>query len=396
MAPGTLLDVVLAVALLAVAVRGARRGALAQLGAFAGTALGLVVGAAVAPRLAGRVVGEEGTTLGLVVLGLLLVAILLGQTLGFAVGGRLRTVARSAGAGSADRAAGVGVGVAALLLVVWLLGSALVQGPVPALAAEIRDSRIVDAVGRTLPPAPDLFSRVGSYLQSQQFPQVFSGLGADAVAPPVAPPADAAVAAAQAAGQHSTVQVLGTGCGGISAGSGFVTRSGVVVTNAHVVAGSTAVEVRDATGTTPAQVLLFDPALDLAVLGAPQLQAPPLGFRGTPAGRGDEGATLGYPGGAVAQVARPAAVRERRQAVGRDIYGRGQVDRDVLTLDAGVAQGDSGGPFVTADGLVAGVVFAASAGQPGVGFALTAADVAPLVEQAVAQGAAVATGECRL
>jgi S1-C subfamily serine protease len=191
------------------------------------------------------------------------------------------------------------------------------------------------------------------------------------------------------------VQVTAVGCGGVSAGSGFVTAPGFVVTNAHVIAGGERLQVRDASGTFDAVPVAFDAGVDFAVLAAPGITAPPLAFVSTPAERDTTGATLGYPGGQPQLVVRPAAVSMRGEAVGRDIYGRGLIGREILTLSAAVVQGDSGGPFVTADGLVGGVVFAAATTGTGTGYALTAEQVAGEVAAAVSANVPVGTGTCR-
>ena len=389
------LDLALILLLLTAAVRGLRQGALSQAAAFAGAAVGLVAGAALAPRLASAIIEQPGTSLALLTLGLLLTAVTIGQAIGQRVGVRLHAAADSAGVGALDGAAGLGVGMLSLLLVVWVLAAALVQGPFPAVARQVAGSRIVTELSASLPPAPDLFSRAGSYLQRQGFPQVFSDVGGQTTAPPAAAPPEASVEAAQAAATASTVQVTALGCGGVSAGSGFVTAPGFVVTNAHVVAGGERLQVRDGAGTTAAVVIAFDPELDLAVLAAPGVTGPPLPFVSAPADRDTAGATLGYPGGQSQLVVLPAAVRARGEAVGRDIYGRGLVTREILTLSAGVVQGDSGGPFVTAEGRVGGVVFAAAATEADTGYALTAEEVADDVAAAIAVNAPVATGACR-
>lgn len=389
------LDLVLLLGLTLAALRGFRQGALSQVAAFGGAMVGLAIGASAAPALASTFVDGPGMTLSLVTLGVLLVIIFLGQGLGFAIGLRLRAAAHSVGAAPVDRTAGIAVGLIGLVVTVWLLGAALVQGPSPAIAHQLRDSRVVSFIHEALPPAPDLFARLGNYLDQQGFPQVFSGLGGGTTAPPVPPASAGAVAAAQAAAQESTVQVQATGCNGISSGSGVVVRTGFVVTNAHVVAGGEMLNVRDGRGLHDAVTIHFDPELDLAVLAAPGLQAPPIGWTQTPADRGTEGATLGFPGGQRQLAVKPATVRSRGEAIGRDIYGRGLASRDILTLQADVVRGDSGGPFVTAEGLVGGVVFAAAPAEPGLGYALTAERVRPDVEAAMASNSSVPTGECR-
>jgi len=396
------LDLVLAAALVVAAVRGYRQGAVAQVAVFAGTAAGLVGGSALAPPLAARVVPEPGTNLALLTLGLLLAAVVLGQSLGLAVGRRLQSAAAGVGRGTivADHAGGTAVGVLAAALLIWLLGSALIHGPHPWVAQQVRDSRISTLLAETLPPAPDLVGRVGTYLQQQGFPQVFTDLREGTTSPPVAPPDDAVVAAAQAAARASTVQVQALGCGGVSSGSGFVTQPGYVVTNAHVVAGGEELTVRDESGAYEAVPVLVDPQTDLAVLSSPGVTAPPIAFVTAPSQRATAGATLGFPGGRPELVVKPASVAARTSAVGRDIYGQGFVSREVLTLSApagatSVEQGDSGGPFVTGEGQVGGVVFAAAAAEPGTGYALSAEAVAPRVADAIGANTPVVTGPCR-
>lgn len=390
------LDIVLLVAVAYSAFRGFRQGALSQIAAFGGAMVGLGLGAAFAPRIAGAIVTSgPGSSLALGTLGLLMLFVFLGQGVGFGIGLRLRAAAVHVGAEPVDRTAGVAVGLAGLIATVWLLGSALAQGPSVVIAQQIRQSQVVRTIDGALPPAPDIFAQLGRYLDQHGFPQVFSGLGGGSTAPPVEPPSSAAVAAAQAAGQPSTVQVQATGCGGISSGTGWVPARGFVVTNAHVVAGGEIVSVRDAGGTHDAAVIHYDPNLDLAVLSVPTLEAPTVPWASSPAQRGVQGATLGFPGGQRAMAVKPATVRDRGEALGRDIYGRGLVSREILTLAANVQQGDSGGPFVTAAGEVGGVVFAASPNEANVGYALTAERVRPDVEQAIARNTGVGTGACR-
>ncbi|HXV93466.1 MAG TPA: MarP family serine protease, partial [Pseudonocardia sp.] len=391
-----LMDGVLVLLLVYVTVRGWRQGALSQVAAFAGLAAGLLAGAWLAPRVTALVTGGPGPNAALLTLGLLVVAVLVGQGIGVAVGLRLRRAVDRVGVlSTADRAAGIGVGAVGLALVVWLLAGVLVNGPWPVLAQQLRGSQVVQALDRALPPTPDVVGRITAYLDRQGFPQVFAGLGGTTL-PPAPEASPGAVQAAAAAGQPSTVQVLASGCGATgSAGSGFVPEPGYVVTNAHVVAGFDQVSVRDAGGRHPATVIGFDPALDVAVLAAPDVTAPPIGFSDTPAEAGTEGATLGFPGGQRQMVVLPATVRGRLDAVGRDIYGGQTVRREILVLAAPVEQGDSGGPFVTADGRVGGVVFAGDPGDRGTGYALTADAVQPRVEAAIGAGQAADVGACR-
>ncbi|WP_214367879.1 MarP family serine protease [Pseudonocardia sp. H11422] len=390
-----LLDAALLLLLVLVSIRGWRQGAVSQIAAFGGLGLGLLAGVWAAPRIAGLFVNEPGSGGALLTLGVLLVAVLIGQSIGIVIGLRLYGAVHRLRVGVADRVAGVGVGALGLLLVVWLLSGVLAQGPFPGLAQQVRGSQVVQALDDTLPPRPDVVGRISTYLDEHGFPQVFAGPGRGITAPPVPPTADAAVRAAAAAGQRGTVQIRALGCGNtIGAGSGFVTRPGFVVTNAHVIAGFDRLRVRDAAGEHAAVAIHVDPALDIAVLSAPDVQASAIGWTDAPAARGAEGATLGFPGGQSQMVVRPATVQSRIDAVGRDIYGEGSVRREILALTAAVERGDSGGPFVTSDGLVGGVVFAGDPGG-GAGYALTAEQVRPGIEDAITRNQEVGVGACR-
>jgi S1-C subfamily serine protease len=201
------------------------------------------------------------------------------------------------------------------------------------------------------------------------------------------------VRAAVAAAGASTVKIEGSGCGGISEGSGFVVAPDLVVTNAHVVAGIKRPFVIDKDGVHRTSTVLFDPKLDVAVLRTQGVKDPPLQLLARPVARGTEAAVLGYPGGGPFQ-AKPAVVLSEAPAVGRDIYGRGITTRDIYQLRADVRPGNSGGPLVRSDGFVVGVVFARSSLNPDLGFALTSVDVRDRVTQAEARRGTVTTGSC--
>ncbi|GAA4681186.1 acid resistance serine protease MarP [Pseudonocardia yuanmonensis] len=392
----TVLDAVLALLFAFALVRGWRRGAVLQVAAFAGLVVGLFAGVWAAPWIAGLLVAEPGPGAALLTIGVLVVAVLVAETLAVGLGRRVHGAVHRAGVGTVDRAAGIGAAAIGFLLVVWLLANVLAQGPVPALAQQVRSSVTVRALESALPPPPDVVGRIAGLLDQQGFPQVFAGPGRGITAPPLPATADEAVRAAAVAGQPSTVQIRAFGCGAtIGFGSGFVTRPGFVVTNAHVVAGFDQLRVGDAAGERTAVAIHFDPALDIAVLAAPEVAAPPIGWTGIPARRGTQGATLGFPGGQSEMVVLPATVLARLDAIGRDIYGGSTSRREILTVAAGVQRGDSGGPFVTAEGLVAGVVFAGDPGDPATGYALTAEHVRPGVERAITANQPVAVGGCR-
>jgi S1-C subfamily serine protease len=310
----------------------------------------------------------------------------LGETMGYG----LSTLAERHRLRPLDAVMGASFGVGVTLLVVWLLASTFAR--TSAFATEIQNSRILQSLDRSLPPAPDVVVKLERALGTGGFPRVFVGLEPSPAPPVTGPNADAVNAAANAA-RAATVRVEGLGCGGLLEGTGFVAGPGLVATNAHVVAGITRPIVVDANGDHPATIVSFDPDLDFAVLRASNLAASPLPVADTNEPRGTVGAVLGYPGGGRFTVS-PAAILERTSAAGRNIYDQGLIRRDIYTLQSVVRPGNSGGPVVTPDGTVVGVVFAMSTTNPNIGYALTSAEVVPELDRAAGQRSPVSSGAC--
>jgi S1-C subfamily serine protease len=382
------LDLLLLVLLVVAGSSGYRRGLALQAFSFGGLLVGLVVGALLAPVMAGLVESPAAQAAAAAVTLIALAGA--GNGLGWLLGARLRERARAKGLARADALGGSVIAVIASLLAIWFIALNLVNGPFPGVAEEIRGSAIVRTLDGTLPEPPSLLSQVRRFFNRFGFPDVFTGIP-PLPAAPVDPPSEAEARAAFEAAAGSTVLILGEGCGYLQEGSGFVAADGYVVTNAHVVAGVDEPHVLSQNRDQSATTVLFDPDLDLAVLHIFQSPGPALVFANSE--RGDAGAVLGYPGGGPL-VAGPAAVLRAFEAVGRDIYGGGEADRSVLELQAEVRPGNSGGPFVLANGTVGGVVFAASTSDDEVGYAISAGEVAPRVQQVVGTRREVDTGPC--
>ncbi len=383
------LDLVIAVLVVLSVFTGFRRGAALQLVTYTGLILGLAAGAVVAPRMA-ELVDDPFAQATVALLTLLLLAAI-GDALGWMVGRRVWTAARKSRLDPIDAGAGSVVAGVAALLATWFLAFNLVQGPFPFLSAQIRGSAIVRGIDEILPRPPSLLAEVRTFFDRFGFPEVFANIP-PAPAGPVQGPSTGEVGQAFDAADQSTVRIVGQACDRIQEGSGFLVGDGDVVTNAHVVAGVGSPQVQQqGGGTFDATTVLFDPALDLAVLHVDEAPADPLTFAPDEVDRGATGAVLGYPGGGDLRGS-SAAVRRTMIAIGRDIYSERFVRREVYELQAVVRPGNSGGPFVLPDGRVAGVVFAASTTNEGVGYALTSNEVIPELE--AAGTSEVATGPC--
>jgi S1-C subfamily serine protease len=383
----TLLDAVLLLLFGLSAWGGYRRGALLQVAGLAGLAVGFVVGAVLAPHVAG-LARSDPAKIGLA-FGTVLVLGAVGDAGGSYLGLRLRRRAHGTRFGLADAVGGVGLSVTALVLAIWFIGLNLAAGPFPILARALQRSAIVRAVDIVLPAPPALTDQLGSVLDLFGFPDVFAGLP-PTPAEPVPQPTSGLAARAAAEARASLVLISGPACDQILQGTGFVVADDLVLTNAHVVAGS-APRVQWGGRTFDAVAVEFDDDLDAAVLRVDGLDAPALTLLGSEVVRGAGGAVLGFPRGAYTE--QPAAVRRPLDAIGRDIFGEQEVHRRIYELQVRVRPGNSGGPFVLTGGRVAGMIFGASPAHGDIGYALTSDRLIPIVERA-ARAAPVGTGHC--
>lgn len=392
-------DTVIVAVLIVSGMRGFYVGAVAQALTVLGVWLGLVVGVLLVPLLAGRV---SGSARSLVTMLVILVCMLLLGAAGEVLGRKARGSLQRIRLDLPDAVLGVAIGLVAAMFAVWVFGTVLAASRYPTLNRALRDSSLLRATDRVMPPLPDLFARVESFLSSRGYPVIFVNLPPGLVAPAELPE-DANIRSAFTAAQSSTVKIVGRACDLVETGSGFVAAPGLVVTNAHVVAGESRRQVVDASGTHDAAVILFDPNLDVAVLRVPGLADPPLAIRSEPVARATTGAIMGYPLGGRLQGT-PAAVNTRIQATGLNIYGTGLTSRSIYELNGDVQPGNSGGPLVASGqpagtsglspGTVIGLVFASSTTTAHVGYALTMDAVAADITRAQLNSGSASTGAC--
>jgi Trypsin-like peptidase domain/Colicin V production protein len=270
------------------------------------------------------------------------------------VGRALRAGLRLPGLGMVDGLLGAVLSGCVALGMAWVFGAVALQTPgMRSLRSDIQKSEILSRLYRELPPA-DVLNLLARF---DPFPQV-TGPAPDVSAPDRAVARDPDVRAAG----DSVVRITGTACGLGVEGSGWVAGPGVVVTNAHVVAGQedTVVQVGGAGASLEANAVAFDPRNDVAVLRVADLSAPALPLVGDPAA-GTSGAILGYPENGPYDV-RAARIGSTREVKSEDAYGRGPVRRPMTVIRGVVRSGNSGGPVVDGAGRVLTTVFAATVG----------------------------------
>ena len=351
----TAIDWIIVVFVLAMAIWGFAQGLIVGALSLVGFGIGALIGARIAPSLL-----EGGSQSPYAPLIALLGAIMIGGILAMgleAVGFHLRGMLGQSlglvdGAGGAVLLAAVGLGFA------WILGAVALQTPgARELRRDIQRSAILSALNERLPPS-------GGFLKALARFDPFPNVQADV--PDLRPP-DRRIARdpeVRRAGA-SVVRVLGTACGLGVQGSGWVARDGLVVTNAHVVAGTedTTVQPGGEGERLAAEAVVFDPRNDLAILRVAGLSARPLPLRAN-APVGTSAAILGFPENGPFDV-RAGRLGPTVTALSDDAYGRGPFRRRITTLRGLVRSGNSGGPMVDGEGRVVATIFASASGGRG-------------------------------
>jgi S1-C subfamily serine protease len=375
------LDILLLVAAVWFAIVGYRQGFVVGILSVIGFLGGGLVAVYVLPVVWGAVTddAEVGTTAAVIAVVVVIVCASVGQALTTHLGNKLRRYITWSPARAVDATGGALVNVVAMLLVAWLIGAALAGTTLPTLGKEVRGSKVLLGVARALPAQADTwFAGFSTVLAQNGFPQVFSPFSDEQI-DDVDPP-DPALATSPVAvrAQRSIVKITGTAqsCGKVLEGTGFVFGQRRVMTNAHVVGGvdEPYVQIGGEGRRYAAKVVLYDWERDIAVLDVPDLRAPVLQFAAQKAVRDDGAIVAGFPENGSYTI-NAARVRGPITANGPDIYHRGTVKRNVYSLRAIVRQGNSGGPLLTPDGRVYGVVFAKSLDDPETGYALTVEEI---------------------
>jgi hypothetical protein len=367
---------------LLMAVWGYAQGLIVGAFSLAGFAAGAFLGSRLGPLLL-----EDGSEspyaplfalLGALMVGGLLVTVL--ETVGFHLRGRLGERAQAFdGVGGAALLACFALGLA------WIFGAVALQTPgARELRTDIQRSAILQELNERLPPSGPLLNALARF---DPFPDI---TGPD---PGVGPP-DSRIARdpdVREAGD-SVVRILGTACGLGVQGSGWVARDGVIVTNAHVVAGQddTTVQLEGEGPRHDADAIWFDPDNDLAILRASGASGVPALDLNTNAEPGTSGAVLGFPKNGPYDV-EPARLGATSTVSTQDAYGEGPVRRRVTSVRASVRSGNSGGPMVDGRGRVLTTIFAASTSRRQTGFGVPDTVVEDALRRADER---VGTGPC--
>ena len=354
------LDAAILVLILTFALLGATRGLLAGGLALVGFTAGAFAGSRIGALLAdgaddARIVPAVTLFSGLVLGGLAAVAF---ERFGIRLRDRL---SRHRAGRFVDGFGGAVLFSVLALAMVWALAAVALRGPGGGggspLGRAAGESRIVALLNDALPSPDPLLAALRRVAPTPTL------AGPDPSVP--APDSRLASEPAIRAASRSVVRVTGIACGVGLEGSGWVAGDGLVVTNAHVVAGQSQTLVDSVDGqSAEAEVVAYEPRNDLAVLSAPGLDLPPLALDPDPS-RGDSGAVAGFPENGPLTIV-PARLGTTAEVSSQDSYGRGPIERVMTAFRAVVRSGNSGGPVIDKRGRVMTTVFAASesAGPP--------------------------------
>lgn len=395
----TWLDAILVVLLIVALVKGYHRGLWVVLGTMLGTVAGAVGGFYLIPFVSGWVSEPTLRVVVLVVATFLL--IWLGQTIGVAIGRRVRLHVNLPALRRVDRILGAGAAVVVSVVILGLIALSLNSLGMAPVTREINRSAVLTATDRILPDGSQRFlaeSRA-AIAGLGVIPEIDTPVKEVAAEPEATPTATLEVPEEeeeeQAQIQDSVVRLSGFAeqCAQTQNGTGVVVAQDRILTNAHVVAGvaEPIVETQDRQ-VFPGRVVHIDPARDLAVVAVDGAQLP-VAEHGADLEEGAAALALGFPAGGP-YVATPAEVQARGELLISDIYGREDSTVDIYQLNADIEPGNSGGPLVTEDGEVAGLVFARAPGSSTIGYAIAGDEFEQLLGDVQNLDVPVQAGEC--
>lgn len=379
----TTLDLIIALFVVLIVLRGARTGFLAGAFSLAGVVLGASLGSRIAPALLPQ---DESPiyNAGITLAGIVAFAVL-GDVVARMIGGSLRARLRSPASEALDGAGGALLGLALSLTMVWVIGVfALQSPPLSGFHPAVKDSRILQALNERMPS--ELITQAVAELNPM--PEI-RGPEPEVANPDRGILRDPEVLAASS----RMVRVTGIACGYGIEGSGWVAAPDLIVTNAHVVAGETLTRVQPG-GTGPrhrAEVVAFDARNDVAVLRVDDLGLPSLPLAEPEPG--EPVAVLGFPENGPLDI-RAGRTGVTRPVISSNAYNRGPVERTVTSFRVYVRPGNSGGPAVNADGEAVATIFAARTDSNRSGYGIPSRIVQRNLDLAATRTEPVSTGEC--
>ncbi|MGJ0184224.1 MarP family serine protease [Corynebacterium glyciniphilum] len=395
--------IVIAILVLSLAA-GLRAGFFSSLGSLVGLVSGALLVPWAVPAVASAVSDPSWRWLaGGVTIAVLL---LVGSTIGSSLGSLIRHGADRLKLRVPERIMGGVVSTVAAAVALSLVGTGVASAGFPRLSPAVSSSATLRAIDEVL---PDRLRQAGDEIRAGLFdeallpsipgspaPTLPPGRGAatpETLETPV-PDADTESPPLVTASESvARISGIASACRMMPTGSGFVAADNRVVTNAHVVAGVDAPVVTLQDGqAADGRVVYFNEDDDIAVIAA-DLDARPLAVADDVA-PGDVGVVQGYPGGGPFQSVNARVVTAGPTQFGGGGAGAPPSVRSVLRLQTEVVPGNSGGPFLTPAGDVAGVVFARDETASSTGYAVTVDALERATPSFAVDAPSVPSGQC--
>ena len=393
-----MLDLILLVVVAAFAVSGYRQGFIVGILSFFGFVGGALLGAEFGPDISRALVGGQ-TQQDVIAVVLLVSFAVIGQFIASSIGAAMRSTVTWHSATVLDSVGGSVVSAVSVLLIAWVVGSVLIESPFPVVDTQVNNSLVLQTLDKFMPsPAKTMFSDFRRLLASNStYAEVFSGIGAERILAIPAP-------------DPSVVDDPRRPVRGRQRGAGPGRRAELRALDRgirlrHLPGPRSDQRPRGRGRDQPADRHhrqrhhpaghrgLLRPAGRRGHLVRARSQPDPAALRRGRQPRRQRGGR-GLPAGRHHLHLVPARIGGIQNAQGPNIYETSTVTRQIYEIRAVVRSGNSGGPLLSPQGTVDGVVFAAAVGVSDTGFALTAAEVSADASAGAQLTSAVSTGAC--
>lgn len=389
-----LLDLVLSIFAVSVLISGWHRGLIVSVISLCGVASGLAVARAIITTVQ-LPTGDNTVSEFVWIVGVLFGTVIIGSAFGANIGRAIRDGVNVKSLIALDAFGGSLFSVASWSIVVWFMAATIAVAPINGVAYLIGQSRVLNTLDTEMPnTVRSGVNRLQIYVAVNKLPELKTDLQVldELPEPSIEITKDPDVKEALS----SVVRVEGVSskCKVSTSGSGFTVGEKLIMTNAHVVAGTNhvGVRVKGKGRQLEGRVVYFDANIDVAIVYVPKLNTAALALD-EKVSANESTVVAGFPGGGGLDTI-AATVSRGIRSRGTDIYGEKTISRNIYTIKADIKHGDSGAALITNRGEVAGMVFAASATDSNIGYVLAPSEFAEAIKQASDNKEAVGTGKC--
>lgn len=381
------IDLIIFLILVNAVYNGIRIGFITLLLCFSGFFIGLIIAGWLFPHLLPI---PDKTMLALVNGNLVLASAAIVAIAGFEFGERLHLSISSGKLHVVESTAGLLLSISSTLIIIWLLAAGVGSLPFAGFSNSANGSFVVQKLNRTLPPVPTVLQEFAPLINPNTNVAVYTKLSSNSSV--TVAPVPASIPNQIIKNGDSVVRITGFGCGGIVDGSGFAVAKNLIATNAHVIAGVKRPIIKFNNSSYSAVPVLFDPNQDIALLKVTGLTLRPLTISSIPQTNNSIVYSEGFPQSIYTIT--PGIILNTTPTIGTNIYGLGSITRDTYVIKIRLNIGSSGGPIITTDGSVTGIIFAKDIENPNIAYGLTPQILLKDISRVSQSTRRVGTGAC--